>query len=187
VQKNALINKYERMNKKNLADEVYNIVNKSVEGSRPHEITVNIREEKKKLPLPPSIIVFQAAAFMCATKLTPSANRILMFFFSKSVYENFIGIDVLTLVEDLKVSKRSVINGLQELEDANIIIKIVNGQDRRRHDYFINPVAAWKGHSYSRNKQINKMKETKESAAQLNLFNIIPEDKKKAIKPSEDF
>lgn len=175
------------MNKGKLVNEVYNVVNRMVDESRPNEITVNIREEKKKIPLPPSIIVFQAAAFLCATKLTPSANRILMFFFSKSVYENFIGVDVLTLVEDLKISKRSVISSLQELEEANIIIKIQNTQDRRRHDYFINPIAAWKGNSYTRSLQVNKMKETKESHAQLNLFNIIPEAKKKAIKPSEDF
>lgn len=175
------------MNKGKVVNEVYNIVNKAVDGSRPNEITVNIREEKKKLPLPPSIIVFQAAAFLCSTKLTASANRILMFFFSKSVYENFIGIDVLTLSEELNVSKLTIINGLQELEKANIIIKIENAQDRRRHDYFINPIAAWKGNSFARSVQINKMKETKESQAQLNLFNLPPEHKKKAIKPSEDF
>lgn len=175
------------MNKGKVVNEVYKIVNKEADGIRPTEITVNIREEKKKIPLPPSIIVFQAAAFLCSTKLTASANRILMFFFSKSVYENFIGIDVLTLSEELKIGKLTVIKGLQELEEANIIIKIQNTQDRRRHDYFINPIAAWKGNSFTRNVQINKMKETKESHAQLNLFNIIPEAKKKAIKPSEDF
>lgn len=175
------------MNKRKVVNEVYNIVNKSVDGSRPNEITVNIREENKKLPLPPSIIVFQAAAFLCSTRLTASANRILMFFFSKSAYENFIGIDVLTLSEELKLGKLTVIKGLQELEEANIIIKIQNTQDRRRHDYFINPIAAWKGNSFTRNVQINKMKEKKELKAQLNIFNLPPEQEKKAIKPSKDF
>ena len=170
-----------------LVNEVYKVVNKSVDESRPNEITVNIREERKKIPLPPSIIVFQAAAFLCSTKLTASANRILMYFFSKSVYENFIGIDVLTLSEDLKISKVTVIKSLQELEDANILIKTQNTQDRRRHDYFINPITAWKGNSFTRSVQLKKMEENKESQAQLNLFNLPAEPQKKGLKPSEDF
>ena len=170
-----------------LVNDIYNIVNKSLYDSRPNETTVNIRQEKKKIPLPPSIIVFQAAAFLCSTKLTASANRVLMYFFSKSVYENFIGIDVLTLSDDLKLSKVSIIKSLQELEDTNILIKVENTQDRRRHDYFINPISAWKGNSFTRQVRINKMKETKEGQEQLNLFNLPPEHKKKAIKPSEDF
>ena len=92
---------------------------------------------------------------------------------------------LLFIVEDQ--SKVSIIKSLQELEDTNILIKVENTQDRRRHDYFINPISAWKGNSFTRQVRINKMKETKEGQEQLNLFNLPPEHKKKAIKPSEDF
>jgi hypothetical protein len=171
------------MNKEIVAKEVYKAIQNASIESTPQEITVNIRKDVKKIPLPPSIIVFQAAAFLCSTKLNSSANRILMYFFSKSVYENFVGIDVKTLMEELSVSKPTVVNALKDLEDNNILIKYQNVNDKRRHDYFINPITAWKGNSFTRQKQINKIKS--EDPGQLDLFNIEPPEK--AIKPQLDF
>jgi hypothetical protein len=171
------------MNKEIVAKEVYKAIENSVIEPTPHEITVNIRKDVKKIPLPPSIIVFQAAAFLCSTKLNSSTNRVLMYFFSKSAYENCVGIDVKTLMEELKVSKPTIVNALKDLEDNNILIKYQNVNDKRRHDYFINPITAWKGNSYARKAQVNKIKSNDPS--QLNLFNIeLPE---KAIKPQLDF
>ena len=71
-------------------------------------------------------------------------------------------------MEELKMSEPTVVNGLKELEVNNIIIKYQNTKDRRRHDYFINPTAAWKGNSYTRDKQIKKIKH--DDPEQLNLF-----------------
>jgi hypothetical protein len=171
------------MNREIVAKEVYKAIENSVIESTPHEITVNIRKDVKKIPLPPSIIVFQAAAFLCSTKLNSSANRILMYFFSKSAYENYVGIDVKTLMEELKVSKPTVVNALKDLEDNNILIKYQNVNDKRRHDYFINPITAWKGNSYTRQSRVNKIKT--DDPRQLNLFNVeLPE---KGIKPQLDF
>jgi len=171
------------MNKEQVVREVYKVIQDSNLEYTPQEITVNIRTEKKKIPLPPSIIVFQAAAYLCATKLNASTNRILMFFFSKSVYENFIGIDVKTLMSELDMSKPTIVNALKELEVNNILIKYKNVNDSRRHDYFINPITAWKGNSYTRNEKIKAIKET--DSKQLDLFNLSPI--KNAIKPSKDF
>ena len=171
------------MNKEYIAKEVYKVIQNSSLESTPHEITVNIRKDVKKIHLPPSIIVFQAAAFLCSTRLNSSANRILMYFFSKSAYENFVGIDVKMLMEELSVSKPTVVNALKDLEDSNILIKYQNVNDKRRHDYFINPITAWKGNSFTREKQINKIKS--EDPKQLDLFNIEPV--KKSIKPQLDF
>lgn len=171
------------MNKEHIAREVFKAIKNSSIESTPEEITVNIRKDIKKIPLPPSIIVFQAAAFLCSTKLNSSANRILMYFFSKSAYENFVGIDVKMLMEELNVSKPTVVNALKDLEDSNILIKYQNVNDKRRHDYFINPITAWKGNSFTRQKQINKIKI--EDPKQLDLFNIEPVEK--SIKPQLDF
>jgi hypothetical protein len=171
------------MNNEIVAKEVYKAIQNASIESTPQEITVNIRKDVKKIPLPPSIIVFQAAAFLCSTKLNSSANRILMYFFSKSVYGNFVGIDVKTLMEELSVSKPTVVNALKDLEDNNILIKYQNVNDKRRHDYFINPITAWKGNSFTRQKQINKIKS--EAPGQLNLFNV--DTPEKAIKPQLDF
>jgi len=143
------------MTDKNLAYSVKKLVedNNSKDADlRPLETNVTIHTQKKRIPLPPHVMVFQAFAYLASTRLKPSTNVILMLFFSKSVYENYIGMDITTIAEELKYSERAVIRGLKELEDNNIIIKFPNPRDKRRHDYFINPVAVWKGNSYARKK-----------------------------------
>lgn len=92
-----------------------------------------------------------------------------MWFFAVSQYENFVGVDIQTLIEELLMSKRAVIDGLNELEENNIIIKFKNGRDRRRHDYFINPTAAWRGNSVARKMFINKV--NFEDPKQLKMWN----------------
>lgn len=152
---------------KEIRNAVLNVSNDSMEQT-PCNVTVNVRNEPKKVKLPPGIFVFQAAAFLCATKLNASTNRILMYFFSKSSYENFIGVDVKTLMEELNVSKPTVVNALKDLEYNNILIKYQNVHDKRRHDYFINPISAWKGKSPVRRNTIATIKN--ENPDQLELF-----------------
>lgn len=152
------------MSDEKLARKVYDAVIEE----RPSETKVSIRTAPKRLSLPPNLMVFQAAAFLCATKLNASTNRILMFFFAKSAYENYIGIDIKTLMEELNVSKPTVVNALKDLELNNIIIKYQNVSDNRRHDYFINPITAWKGNSFTRDKQIKQI--SINQSTQLDLF-----------------
>lgn len=156
------------MNKEKVARGVYNIVHNET-SDRPMETKVMIRTAPKRISLPPNMMVFQAAAYLCSTKLNASTNRILMFFFAKSAYENYIGIDIKSLMEELKMSKPTVVNALKDLEINNIIIKYQNVNDNRRHDYFINPVTAWKGNSYTWDQ--NKKKIAGTSPEQLTLFN----------------
>lgn len=156
------------MNKEKVARGVYNIVHDETSG-RPMETKVMIRTAPKRISLPPNMMVFQAAAYLCSTKLNASTNRILMFFFAKSAYENYIGIDIKSLMEELKMSKPTVVNALKDLEINNIIIKYQNVNDNRRHDYFINPVTAWKGNSYTWDQ--SKKKIAGISPEQLTLFN----------------
>ena len=155
------------MNKKKVAREVYDVVHDTTSG-RPMETNVTIRTAPKRISLPPNMMVFQAAAYLCSTKLNASTNRILMFFFAKSAYENYIGIDIKTLMDELSMSKPTVINALKDLEVNNIIIKYQNINDNRRHDYFINPITAWKGNSYTWDKQKKKLAGS--NPDQLELF-----------------
>ena len=147
--------------------EVYKVVHDE-NSERPIETNITVRTGPKRISLPPSIMVFQAAAYLCSTKLNASTNRILMFFFAKSAYENYIGIDIKTLMDELSMSKPTVVNALKELESNNILIKYQNISDHRRHDYFINPITAWRGNSYTRQQQIKKM--TSQDSKQLDLF-----------------
>ena len=141
---------------KKLAYEVKDVVDKFDSGLQPMETKVTISKQKKRIPLPPNVMVFQAFAYLSATKLKASTNRILMLLFAQSAYENYIGMDIKTISEELKLTNRTVISGLNELEDNNIIIKYKHPSDRRRHDYFINPTASWKGNSFTRKALIDK-------------------------------
>lgn len=162
-----------KKNKEAVAREVFEAVH---DWESRTETKVTIRTAPKRISLPPNMMVFQAAAYLCATKLNASTNRILMFFFAKSGYENFIGVDVKTLCEELGMSKPTVCDGLKALEENNVLVKFQNVHDKRRHDYFINPVSAWKGNSYTRDKKLKTMATA--NTKQLELFGEVVEPKK---------
>jgi hypothetical protein len=151
-------------------------ISKAVQQSKivkPENITqVRIYPDRKGLPLPPNIMVFQKFILAAAAKLTPAALRVFNFFMGLSEYENFVGMDIKTIMEYLSIkSEKTVIEALNELTKYNVVIKVKNGRDRRRNDYYINPVAAWKGNSFSRNKHIQTLlKQHTENKDQLNMF-----------------
>lgn len=148
------------------------------------QVSIHIRDHNK-IKLPPNVMVFQAFAYLAAIKLKPATNRVLMLFFAKSAYENFLGIDILTIAEELEMTDRSILSAIKELCENNIIIKIKHPIDKRRNDYFLNPTAAWKGNSYTRAKSISKINKN-----QLDLFNenqIKSLNKSKSLNNNLDF
>jgi hypothetical protein len=128
---------------------------------------VIIPDKSERVRMPDNIAVFQRFAYLAATKLKPATNQVLMLFLALSAYENVVSMDVLSISEDLKMSGRSVLRALYELEENDIIVKIPHLSDRRRNEYFINPVAAWRGYSHNRIKALKKLAE---DPAQLKLF-----------------
>jgi DNA-binding MarR family transcriptional regulator len=145
--------------------------------------------QRDRLKLPQNIMVFQAFAYMAAKDLKPTTNRLLMLLFSMSEYENFVSMDVQTIAEVLQVKKLTIIVSLKELTENNIVIKVKHKADNRRNDYFLNPVAVWKGNSYARDKAMKLLTQNK---TQLELFGEAPflsdnDTVKKLIKPNPDF
>ena len=126
---------------------------------------VSVRVGQKRTPLPPNIMVFQTFAYLAATTLKPSSNKVLMLFFAHSGYENYVGMDQSTMAEKLGLSDSAVRKAVKELEDSGIIIKTPNPSDKRRIDYFLNPFSAWKGNGFSRAEAIKKL-----PSNQLDLF-----------------
>lgn len=135
-------------------------------GMNPDDYTLSIYK-KTTVKSAPNIQVFQTAAYLAATCLTPSANKILMYFLSQSEFENYISIDIKTLHEELNMSLSSSEKGLKELTDNGIIIKIKHISDRRRNDYYINPMQAWKGKTLNRKMALAKLSN---DTPQLHLF-----------------
>lgn len=153
---------------KKLAQEIGTLVNehyrKNNEGDK-IGVTVNIRADRNRVKMPDNVMLMQTFAHLACTKLNSSTNRILMYFFSLQAYENFLSIDVYTICDVLSMSKPTVTKALKELEKNNIIIKLKHPSDKRRHDYFINPMSSWKGNSYARQKMILTMDKN-----QLSMF-----------------
>jgi Firmicute plasmid replication protein (RepL) len=106
--------------------------------------------------MPPSVFVMQnfAMQFSKHISLSSSTNRILWFLIGLTEYENFISIDQLSLSEELKISLPTIVRGLKELKELNIIISIPHRSDKRRNDYFINPNTMWRGNSFNRTKKV---------------------------------
>lgn len=135
------------------------------------DVFVSVRN--KRIKIPPNVMVFQTFAYLVATRLSPASNRLLMFFISITGYENYCSIDVKTIMDELKLSKQTVVKGLDELVKQNIVVKIPNSIDARRNDYFINPMSMWKGNSYSRKQVINKLS----SVNNLSIFDVVKSEK----------
>lgn len=146
----------DKFSKKNLTDDISKNIKNAHMGNLNgiENIQVNVNIAKQRIKLEPNVMVFQAFAYLAATKLKDASNRVLMLLLSKSGYENFVSMDVVTIAEELNYTERSVISALNELTTNNIVIKTRHPSDKRRHDYFINPIAAWKGNSFTRKKML---------------------------------
>lgn len=131
------------------------------------EVTTIVKTKQGKMPQ--SVIVIQAFALELAyrTKYGVNTFRVLFYFISLSEFENFISIDVKSISEDLGISIPSVKRATKQLSDDNIIIKTAHPTDKRRVDYFLNPMAMWKGKTLKRDKFLLEAKRNK---MQLDLF-----------------
>ena len=156
--------------KEKVAKGVKNIVVGDLENDA---VDVFVSVKTKRLKLPPNVMVFQMFAYLASTRLSGSSNRLLMYFISISGYENYCSIDIKTMMEELNLSKQSIVKGLDELVKQSIVIKIPNSIDARRNDYFINPMSMWKGNSFSRKNAVNKLV----NVDKINLFDVIKSEK----------
>lgn len=119
--------------------------------------------------MPDAVFVLQQFCRDLSKRKNYSANtyRVLMHLFGLSQYENYVSIDVKSISEDIGMNESSVKRATKTLEKDNIIIKIKHPSDRRRIDYFINPMAAWRGKAINRTKSIKKLEDKKQ---QLDMF-----------------
>jgi hypothetical protein len=88
---------------------------------------------------------------------------------SKTGYDNYIGIDQETIMEELEYkSKQSVVSAIQELKLQNIVISVRDIQDKRRNVYILNPYQSWKGKVANRIKAVKELQK-ENTGIQLNL------------------
>ena len=73
------------------------------------------------------------------------------------------------IMEDINMSRSSVNRAIKQLTDLNIVHVLENPQDRRKHDYYLNPTQSWKGTSKERDTYMRKL-EQQLGGKQLNLL-----------------
>lgn len=153
-------------NSKDVAQKVFDAINNDEAKEALNNVNINV--QPNRTPLPNNIMVFQRFAMLAATKLKPSSNRILMYFFALSEYENQIAISQEQLQEDLILGKSTVVRALNELKKEGIILSVPHANDKRFNEYILNPMSSWKGNGTSRKILLEKI--SKLNPNQLDLF-----------------
>jgi DNA-binding transcriptional ArsR family regulator len=96
--------------------------------------------------------------------MTLSSSKVFFYLMVTMSFENFIGIDMKTISEKIKMPLRTVTLAMKELKEAGIVMAIKNNFDNRRNDYRLNPLVVWKGKVNSRTKSL------KENPMQISLL-----------------
>jgi hypothetical protein len=148
--------------KRNMA---YSVADEMLQNNKGFERISVVVHGQNRPKLEDNVMVFQAFAYLAATQLKPSTCKVLFYFFSLSAWENYLQVDVKSISENLSITERSVMSAIKELKENNIVIITPHPSDKRRNDYFINPLAAWKGNSYSRKNKLQKL-----GRLQMNMF-----------------
>lgn len=160
-----------KQQKKELKDYSNYIEKGNIEVAKDNNINVDITTiiNDRKGTMPDSVFILQRFSQKLAYRndYTLTTHRVLHYFISITEFENHISVDVKTISEDLNISLPSVKRATKQLYNDNIILKIVHPTDKRRLDYFINPMAMWKGKTMNRDKFLNK---AKKESKQLKLF-----------------
>ena len=90
--------------------------------------------------------------------LRPNACKLLLYMMSKTQYDNYIGVNQETMREDLEYkSKKTIVDGIKELMNYNIILVLEDLDDKRRNVYYLNPMQSWKGKVAKRIQTIKRM------------------------------
>lgn len=150
-------------NKRFLADNIeQGLAEISVTENIPIDATVIIKNRKAGVSIPFVMVLQPFAEKFAFLDLPSKTHKVFWYLISLTQYENFVSIDINTIVENMgNVSKSSVIRAISDLEKINIVKKVAYVNDKRRHEYFINPHTMWRGNWNERQKKIKKAENNK--------------------------
>ena len=70
---------------------------------------------------------YQAVNLELVKILKPNACKVIMYLMSKAQYDNYVGVNQETIMEDLGYKSRdTIVRGIKELTKLNIVIAVVN-------------------------------------------------------------
>jgi len=136
---------------------------------------VNVFIKKKRPKVETYTMFFQAVNGLLVKELTPASCKILLYMISYANYGNYISKQTEWIAEDLEMTTRTVLRGIKQLVNLNIILQVPNPEDKRKKDYYLNPTQSWKGRVKERDIAMKYL--TKNVGKQLNLIDAIEEYK----------
>lgn len=148
-------------------------ISKSIQNELNENMQVSVLFKGKIPRIPDYTQVFQEALkrIVAGEGMTLITYRVFCYLLGTMQFENFIGINIKTIAEDLNVSEPSIKRAMKQLKDLNIVISIKDTMDRRLNCYMLNPKAAWKGKAKNYIAVVKKMKNLKEPGQlKLELF-----------------
>lgn len=159
--------KYLYMNKSKSLVTQLNIV-QGIQEELGEDTSVSVYIKKKQLKQSNYVMFYQAVNLELVKILPPNACKVLLYLMSKTQYDNYVGVDQLTIMEDLCYKRpKSVNDAIKILKELNIVLTLPDLTDRRRKVYYINPYQSWKGDV---RKRIDMVKKSKQGDfEQLNL------------------
>lgn len=137
----------------------------AIKGEFTDEYSVNVSLMKKKIKSEDFIMIYTAIGKkILEGEISLSAIKLFYYMANNMQFENFIGIDLKTISENIKMPLATVKVAMKDIKDMGLIIAIKDNFDNRRNIYRMNPVVAWKG------KVKNKKKIAQINPAQTILF-----------------
>lgn len=160
------------MNVKKLTKNQSENISESIKKEFNEDMIVSVVVKNKIPTIPDYVQLFQEAIrrIVAGEGMTLITYRVFLFMLGSMQYENFIGINIKTISEDLNVSVPSVSRAMKQLKDLNIIITIKDTMDRRLNCYILNPKAVWKGKAKNYISVVKKMKNLKNPGQTSLLF-----------------
>lgn len=154
------------------------------------ETSVVVYNGRKKIKgMPDWVMIFQVINETLTKELKPATCKLLLYLLSIIQYDNFVGMNIKTLSEKLKLTERTIIEGMNELRHKNILLSIKDPADKRRNVYRLNPHHSWRGSNQKRLINIKTMEsqlafnfeEYAEKTKQQMLIDVEQDLKKKGV------
>jgi len=130
------------------------------------DISLSLSVRKAKIPATPDfVMVYQEVGRkILEGNMALSTSKVFFYLVVNIDFQNFIGIDLKSISENISMPLPTVKKAMKELKDAGILLSVKDNFDARRNIYRLNPLTAWKG------KVRNRIKHMKENPAQITLF-----------------
>ena len=133
------------------------------------DMQVSVFVKKKRPKLEQFTFFFQAVNQLILKELSPASCKVLFYFIAHAEYGNYISKQMSWIMDDTNMSRSSVNRAIKQLTELNIVHVLENPQDKRKHDYYLNPTQSWKGTSKERDTYMRKL-EQQLGGKQLNLL-----------------